>query len=112
MTSRTGDFIAGPNPGRVHAECVLVVPLPDAVIDRIADIAAQKVTEQRHLGDSDGWLRGAEAIGAYIAAPASRVYALASCKPQRIPIHRDGSALVAQRSELDRWMTTGGGKRP
>ena len=60
----------------------------------------------------DGWLRGADAIAAYISSPRSRVYALAACTPPRIPLHRDGSALVAKRSELDAWVRDGGGKRP
>jgi predicted RNase H-like HicB family nuclease len=57
----------------------------------------------------DGWLRGADRIAAYIDAPRSRVYALASAR--RIPVHRDGSALIARRSELDRWLLQGGGLR-
>jgi excisionase family DNA binding protein len=58
----------------------------------------------------DGWLRGADAIAAHIGAPRSRVYALASAG--RIPVHRDGSALLARRSELDEWLRNGGGRRP
>jgi hypothetical protein len=48
-------------------------------------------------------------IAAYIDAPPSRVYALVSA--QRIPVHHDGSALIARRSELDAWLQAGGGKR-
>ena len=59
---------------------------------------------------SDGWLRGADAIGDYIGAPRSRVYALASAN--RIPVVRDGTALLAKRHELDTWVRNGGGKRP
>ena len=59
---------------------------------------------------SEGWLRGADAIATYIGAPRSRVYALASAN--RIPVVRDGSALVAQRADLDQWLRSGGGKRP
>jgi len=58
----------------------------------------------------DGWLRGAEQIASYIDSPVSRVYALTSAG--RIPVHRDGSALIARRSELDGWVCDGGGKRP
>jgi excisionase family DNA binding protein len=58
----------------------------------------------------DGWLRGADAIAGHIGAPRSRVYALASAG--RIPVHRDGSALLARRSELDEWLRNGGGRRP
>jgi hypothetical protein len=59
---------------------------------------------------NDGWLRGAEQIAAYIDCPASRVYALSSAG--RIPIQRDGSALIARKSDLDAWVRSGGGKRP
>ncbi|MGI8903179.1 MAG: hypothetical protein ACR2IP_05865 [Solirubrobacteraceae bacterium] len=58
----------------------------------------------------DGWLRGADRIASYIDAPRSRVYALASAG--RITVHKDGSALLARKSELDQWITNGGGKRP
>ena len=58
----------------------------------------------------EGWLRGAGEIAGYIGSPRSRVYALASAR--RIPVQRDGSALVARRSELDSWLESGGGKRP
>ena len=56
------------------------------------------------------WLRGADQIAAYIGAPRSRVYALASAR--RIPVEHDGSALIAQTSALDDWLRAGGGKRP
>jgi hypothetical protein len=38
-----------------------------------------------------------------------RSYGLVSAR--RIPIHRDGSALIARRSELDAWLLNGGGTR-
>lgn len=58
----------------------------------------------------DGWLRGADRIADYVNAPRSRIYALASAK--RIPVERDGSALIARKSDLDRWIRQGGGRRP
>ena len=54
--------------------------------------------------------RGADRIAAYIDCPRSRVYALTSAR--RIPVHHDGSALIARRSELDGWIREGGGRRP
>jgi hypothetical protein len=39
-------------------------------------------------------------------ARVERVYALASAG--RIPVHHDGSALIARRSELDDWLRSGG----
>jgi hypothetical protein len=87
--------------------------LPDAVVERIAERAADLVAVRRSSDEStDPWLRGAAAIADYIGATRSRVYALAACRPPRIPVEHDGSALVAKRSQLDSWLANGGGKRP
>jgi hypothetical protein len=90
----------------------LTLTVDDRLIDRIAQRAAELLA--RRQGDAatgeDGWLRGADKIAAYIDAPRSRVYGLVSAR--RIPIHHDGSALVARRSELDAWLLNGGGRRP
>ena len=75
--------------------------------DRLAPLLAERLIQTNSV---DGWLRGADQIAAYIGSPRSRVYALASAR--RIPVQRDGSALVARRSELDSWLLCGGGKRP
>jgi hypothetical protein len=85
--------------------------LPPEAIEQVAARATKLVVEDL-AAPEDGWLRGAARIGAYIDAPASRVYALTACKPPRIPVHRDGSALIARRSELDAWMRSGGARRP
>jgi hypothetical protein len=85
----------------------LRLEIGDELIEQIARRALELMPSQQA---SDGWLRGAEKIAAYIDSPRSRVYALASAR--RIPVHRDGSALVARRSELDSWLRAGGGRRP
>jgi hypothetical protein len=96
-----------------QAESALSLPVPEVLVERIAERAAELVAERfENRAEDDGWLRGADAISAYIGAPPSRVYALANCKPPRIPIERDGSSLVARRSMLDDWIAGGGGKRP
>lgn len=87
----------------------LALALPEDVVEAIAERAAEILAASRD-GREDGWLRGAERIAAYIDCPRSRVYALASAR--RIPVHHDGSALIARRSELDRWLRGGGGVRP
>jgi excisionase family DNA binding protein len=87
----------------------LVLRLSDELIDAIAERAAMAIA-QRPGRSEDGWLRGANQIAAYIDCPRSRVYALTSAR--RIPVHRDGSALIARRSELDAWLRNGGGVRP
>lgn len=86
------------------------VNVGDELVERIARRAAELLSEQASAPAEDGWLRGAERIAAYLDCPRSRVYALASAR--RIPIHRDGSALIARRSELDKWLLGGGGLRP
>ena len=78
---------------------------------RLADKLAPLLLERlAPPASGEGWLRGADEIATYIGSPRSRVYALASAR--RIPVQRDGSALVARRSELDAWLQNGGGKRP
>jgi excisionase family DNA binding protein len=88
----------------------LTLGVPAELVEAIARRAAELVAERQAVDVDDGWLRGAEAIAAYIGARRDRVYALASAG--RIPVHRDGSALLAKRSELDVWVRAGGGKRP
>jgi hypothetical protein len=102
---------SGPSGGLGAENTPLTVDLPggfvEAVAQRVAELLAERVP-----ASEDGWLRGADAIARYVGAPRSRVYALAACDPPRIPVHRDGSALVARRSELDAWVRNGGGIRP
>jgi len=86
------------------------VNVADELVERIALRAAELVAEKSAEPIEEGWLRGAERIAEYIDAPRSRVYALVSAR--RIPVHHDGSALIARRSELDRWLLQGGGLRP
>jgi hypothetical protein len=88
----------------------LRLEIDEELIEQIAARAAELVGERSNGGGGkDGWLRGADRIAAYIDAPRSRVYALVSAR--RIPVHHDGSALIARRSELDRWLVQGGGLR-
>jgi hypothetical protein len=87
----------------------LRVEVDEELIEQIARRAAELIGERSESASGDGWLRGADRIAAYIDAPRSRVYALVSAR--RIPVHHDGSALIARRSELDRWLVQGGGLR-
>ena len=80
----------------------------DSALARLADKLAPLLVDRLVApATGEGWLRGADEIAAYIGSPRSRVYALASAR--RIPVQRDGSALVARRSELDSWLQNGGG---
>jgi hypothetical protein len=85
------------------------VDIGEELVERIAVRAAELVARQRVETTRGGWLRGADKIAAYIDAPRSRVYGLVSAR--RIPVHHDGSALIARRSELDAWLLNGGGRR-
>jgi hypothetical protein len=87
----------------------LLDALDDDALDELAGRLAPRLATST---PADGWLRGAEKIAAYIDAPVSRVYALTSARPARIPVERDGSNLIARRSALDAWVLAGGGKRP
>jgi excisionase family DNA binding protein len=89
----------------------------DAFLAELDDQALAELAERLrpHLrADQEqaagAWLRGADQIAAYIGAPRSRVYALTSAG--RIPVERDGSALVARAGELDEWLRRGGARRP
>jgi hypothetical protein len=88
----------------------LHVELPGEMLEAIAERVADILADRQAPTAQDGWLRGADRIADYIDAPRSRVYALASAR--RIPVERDGSSLIARRSDLDRWIRDGGGKRP
>jgi hypothetical protein len=91
-------------------EMNLNVDIGEELVEQIAGRAAELVVRQHDKTLRDGWLRGADKIAAYIDAPRSRVYGLVSAR--RIPVHHDGSALIARRSGLDAWLLNGGGLRP
>jgi hypothetical protein len=88
----------------------LQVTLDSEQLELIVQRAAEILAEQQQSATVDGWIRGAVKIAAYVDAPASRVYALSAAG--RMPVERDGSNLIARRSELDAWVRAGGAKRP
>lgn len=88
----------------------VTLDIGDELVERIVERAAELIAGRGDEGVTDGWLHGAGKIAAYIDSPRSRVYALVSAR--RIPVHHDGSALIARSSELDAWLLAGGGKRP
>jgi excisionase family DNA binding protein len=79
----------------------LTVPIPDALIDAIAERVGDKLTEHQpvNAGTTTPWL-SVEQAAEYIGnAPTSRVYDLVqrgALKP-----HRDGRRLLFKRSDLD-----------
>lgn len=86
---------------------LLLDEMTDVDLDELASRLRPRLTRPHA---DDGWLRGAKRIAEYIDAPASRVHALSSAK--RIPVHHDGSNLIARKSELDAWVRAGGAIRP
>ena len=87
----------------------LTVDLPPELVEQIAQRAAEIVAERETVAD-DGWLRGAEEIARYIGCSPSRVYQLNSAR--RLPVVKDGAAICARRSDLDRWIEQGGARCP
>lgn len=85
------------------------ITLTEEMVETIARRAAE-IIGASEVSDSDGWLRGAERIASYVDCSPSRVYSLVSAR--RIPISKDGSAIVARRSDLDRWIAEGGDRCP
>jgi hypothetical protein len=94
---------------RLAVSLDVVLEVADGEIEQIAQQAAKLLAEPA-AAPADEWLRGADRIAAYIDCPRSRVYALTSAG--RIPVERDGASLIARRSELDKWVRSGGSKRP
>jgi excisionase family DNA binding protein len=74
--------------------------------ERLAPLLASRLQSN---ANSDGWLRGGAEIASYLNCPPSRVYALVS--QRKLPVERDGQALIARRSELDKWFSAGGARR-
>ena len=89
----------------------LLAEMDDQALEQLADKLAPLLAERLSPGATDdGWLRGADRIAKYVGAPRSRIYALSSAG--RLPVIRDGSALLARKSELDAWLRAGGARRP
>ena len=91
---------------------MISIEFSDEMIDRLAERVLERLAERQVSSNgADPWLRGAGEIAGYIGCPRSRVYALTS-SGRMACVQRDGSALIARRSDLDAWVANGGGKRP
>jgi hypothetical protein len=82
----------------------------DALVAAIATEVERRVLERLAVAGEGRWLRAGKAISAYLDCGVDRVFALPSAG--RIPVHRDGSTLLARTDELDAWVRNGGGLRP
>jgi excisionase family DNA binding protein len=90
-------------------EMTLTVALTAEQLDGIALRVAAILADQQPAQASSAWL-DVEQAAAHLACPKSRLYALVSAG--RIPHCKDGSRLLFNRAELDKWVRGGGGKRP
>jgi hypothetical protein len=82
----------------------------DPLVEAIAAEVERRVLKRLDTIATGRWLRGAHAIAEHVGCGIDRIYALSSA--QRIPVSRDGTALVARSDELDAWLRDGGGRRP
>jgi len=91
-----------------HTRPIPAIQLPPELLEHLAERAATIVAERLEPA-AEPWI-GVEQAAEHLAAPVSRVYALASAG--RVPLERDGSRLLFKRSQLDEWVRAGGAKRP
>jgi hypothetical protein len=84
--------------------------LADDLVAALVAEVERRVLERLDAPATGRWLRGAQAIADHVGCAPDRIYALSSAR--RIPVHRDGSTLVARTDELDGWLRAGGGRRP
>jgi len=88
----------------------LTVQLPDIVLEElVAQVTQRVLSALKTSPDEGGWIRGATAAAQYIDCPVSRIYALTS--QDALPHHKDGSALVFRKAELDAFIEAGGSRR-
>jgi excisionase family DNA binding protein len=74
----------------------LALPLPDELVEAIAQRAAEIVVEE--LGDGSPWLTR-EAAARYLSLPVSRLE-----KDKQIPCYREGRRVLYHRDELDAYL--------
>ncbi len=84
----------------------ITVGIPDELIDAVAERVLERL---EHTAEPEGFL-DVDGAAAFLACPTSRIYALTSAG--RLPVHRDGSRLLFDRSELRDYVNAGGAKRP
>jgi hypothetical protein len=83
----------------------VAVPIPDGVIDAIAQRAAQIVVDCQQEQRAARWLYGAKAAAAYLGWPVKRV--TNKVATGALPHHRSGGRLMFDTAELDRVVREG-----
>ena len=87
----------------------LAIELPNALVDQVAERVAAILADREPADLADGYL-DVNGAAEFLACNPPRIYALVSAK--RIPVHRDGSRLLFDRTELRAYVAAGGAKRP
>jgi excisionase family DNA binding protein len=83
------------------------IKVPTEVMEMLAVSVASQLGERLRV-QPEQWI-GVEQAAAHLACPKSRIYDLVSAR--RVPHERDGSRLLFRRSDLDSWVSSGGGRR-
>jgi hypothetical protein len=80
----------------------LAIELPDELVGRIAERAAQLLADKPGVGP-EPWLN-VEQAAEHLAISASQLYSLCSARRTNgIPVTKEGSRSYFKASELDRW---------
>jgi excisionase family DNA binding protein len=86
----------------------VAIALPDEVVERIAERAAELVAK-RGPSEPIGYL-DVQGAADFLACNKSRIYALVSAG--RLPHKKDGSRLLFAPAELRAYVEAGGARRP
>ncbi len=86
------------------------IDLPDALVDAVADRVLDRLAASTDVEREPAGYLDVTGAAEFLACPPSRIYSLVSAK--RLPVHRDGSRLLFDRSELRGYVRDGGARRP
>ena len=81
----------------------LALGIPDELVERVAQRAAQIVFERQREEPAARWLYGAKAAAEYLGWPVKRV----NNRIAELPHHRSGNRLMFRTDELDRVVREG-----
>jgi hypothetical protein len=84
----------------------MAIPVPDVVLERLAELLAQQLEGQARREYLDS-----TAAAEYLAMPRGRLDKLCSGAirtVEPIPVHREGSRRLFIRQELDAWIDSAG----
>lgn len=87
----------------------LRLPIPDELLDLLADRVAERLEQRAGASPAAGWLTAAEAAE-HLGCPLSRVRKLTMTG--ELPVQRDGRRCLYRREELDTFVRHGGARCP